>query len=668
MPSNLFMALVVLPILGFLSVRVEAQAPTYRYHICSNTTSFTANSTYQSNLNLLLSSLTSNATRDIGFYYTTAGVQNSISEVVYGSFLCRGDLTPDLCQECVTTIAKDGVQKYCPLEKISIIWYDECMLRYTNQSFLNRLDKDPQISMVNIWNVTDPTRFTQLLAETINGLVALASNAPSGAKKYATKEAPFTGFQQLYSLVQCTPDISSTSCDTCLREAIAQLSGCCTGKEGARILSPSCNVRYGVYPFYTTEAVTPSPLPQPPTLPPPPPGKDQISSLIIVAIVVPIAIVLFLVGCFFLRRKARKKCNALQEQNVGNKISTVKSLQFDFATIEAATNQFSVNNRLGEGGFGVVYKGTLPNGREIAVKRLSRSSGQGVKEFENEVVLVAKLQHRNLVRLLGFCSEGEEKILIYEHVQNKSLDHFLFNPDIQVKLDWSSRYKIIDRIARGILYLHQDSRLKIIHRDLKASNILLDGEMNPKISDFGMARIFGVDQTQGRTRRIVGTYGYMSPEYVMHGQFSEKSDVYSLGVLILEIITGKKNTKLYQSDRGEDLLTYAAWKHWRDGTAEELLDSNLRCSYSRNEVIKCIYIGLLCVQEDPKERPTMQTVFLMLSRYSFTMPLPQKPAFFLYGKAESNMPSVATGSSYQPTSSSVSCSVNEASITELFPR
>ncbi|KAL6207072.1 hypothetical protein ACLB2K_024317 [Fragaria x ananassa] len=670
MSSNLFTALVVLPILGFLSVCIEAQAPAYRYHSCDNTTNFIPNSSYQSNLNLLLSSLTSNATRDIGFYYATAGVQNSTAEVVYGSFLCRGDLTPDVCQECVATVAKDGVQKYCPLGKIAIIWYDYCMLRYQNQSFLNIMDEAPRVSMLNTGNISDPTRFMQLLGETVNGLVDLASNAPSGAKKYATKEADFTGFQKLYSLVQCTPDLSSTSCETCLRGAVAQLPGCCNGKQGGNVLYPSCNVRYEVYPFYTTEAATPSPPPRPLILPPPPPGNDQISSLIIVAIVVPIAIVLFLVGCFLLRRKTRKEYDALQGQNGGSEISeitTVESLQFDFATIEAATNQFSVSNRLGEGGFGEVYKGTLPNGQEVAVKRLSRSSGQGVKEFKNEVVLVAKLQHRNLVRLLGFCSEGEEKILIYEFVQNKSLDHFLFDSDIQVKLDWSTRYKIIGGIARGILYLHQDSRLKIIHRDLKASNILLDGEMNPKVSDFGMARIFGVDQTQECTRMIVGTYGYMSPEYAMHGQFSVKSDVYSLGVLILEIVTGKKNTSFYQSDRGEDLLTYA-WKHWREGTLEELLDSSLRGSYARNEVTRCIHIGLLCVQEDPEERPTIQTIVLMLSSYSISMPLPEKPAFFLHSKGDLNMPSVATGASDKPTSSSVSYSVNEVSITELFPR
>lgn len=269
---NLFKALVVQSILGFLSVSIEAQAPTLRSYACSNTTNFIPNSTYQSNLNLLLSSLTSNATRDIGFYYSTVGLQEPTAEV-YGSFLCRGDLTPDSCKQCVAIIAKDGVQQYCPLRKIAVLWYDLCMLRYSNQSFLGKMDEDPQVELYNTGNITEPTRFAQLLAETLNGLVAPASNAPSGAKKYATKEANFTGFQNLYTLVQCTPDLSITSCDTCLRGAITQLPGCCTGKQGAHVLYPSCNVRYEIVPFYTTEAATPSPPPQSPLLPPPPPGS-----------------------------------------------------------------------------------------------------------------------------------------------------------------------------------------------------------------------------------------------------------------------------------------------------------------------------------------------------------------------------------------------------------
>lgn len=178
---------------------------------------------------------------------------------------------------------------------------------------------------------------------------------------------------------------------------------------------------------------------------------------------------------------------------------------FSFGTIQAATNYFSDANKLGEGGFGPVYKGKLIDGKEIAVKRLSTRSGQGLVEFKNEVQLIVKLQHRNLVRLLGCCIQNEEKLLIYEYMANTSLDCFLFDPEKSKQLDSEKRANIVNGIARGLLYLHEDSRLKIIHRDLKASNVLLDDDMNAKISDFGTARIFGGNEIEASTNRIVGT-------------------------------------------------------------------------------------------------------------------------------------------------------------------
>ncbi|XP_065629357.1 G-type lectin S-receptor-like serine/threonine-protein kinase At4g27290 [Quercus suber] len=233
--------------------------------------------------------------------------------------------------------------------------------------------------------------------------------------------------------------------------------------------------------------------------------------------------------------------NVMIDQNIEGQSEDMEVTFFTLATIATATDNFSSNNKLGEGGFGLVYKGTLVDGKEIAVKRLSRSSGQGLNEFKNEVILIAKLQHRNLVRLLGYCIEGDEKILIYEYMLNGSLDSFIFDQTRAKVLGWSMRFDIIHGIARGLLYLHEDSRLRIIHRDLKASNVLLDSKMIPKISDFGMARIVGGDQTEGNTRRVVGTYGYMAPEYAINGIFSVKSDVFSFGILLLEIISGKKN-------------------------------------------------------------------------------------------------------------------------------
>ncbi|MBA0739751.1 hypothetical protein Gogos_012988 [Gossypium gossypioides] len=272
---------------------------------------------------------------------------------------------------------------------------------------------------------------------------------------------------------------------------------------------------------------------------------------------------------------------------------------FNLGSLAAATNNFSEGNRLGQGGFGAVYKGELPGGQEIAVKRLSAKSCQGLEEFKNEIILIAKLQHRNLVRLLGCSIQGDEKMLIYEYMPNKSLDYFLFNEAWKEKLDWRTRLSIIEGIARGLLYLHRDSRLRIIHRDLKASNILLDGEMNPKISDFGMARIFRGNQHEANTVRVVGTYGYMSPEYAMEGLFSVKSDVYSFG----------------------------AWDLWNEDKAMDLVDPSIRDSCSSNEMLKSIHIGMLCVQDSAMHRPTMAAVMLLLESETPTLPMPRQPSY-----------------------------------------
>ncbi|CAL1397722.1 unnamed protein product [Linum trigynum] len=352
-------------------------------------------------------------------------------------------------------------------------------------------------------------------------------------------------------------------------------------------------------------------------------------------------------------------------------------LQFDFETIRAATNDFGHDSKLGEGGFGVVYKGILPNEQEVAVKRLGRNSRQGDIEFKNEANLVAKLQHRNLVRLLGFCLEGGERLLIYEFIPNASLDHFLFDVEKRKDLTWERRYKIIRGITRGMLYLHEDSRLRIIHRDLKASNILLDTEMDPKISDFGMARLFDMDETEGNTSRIVGTYGYMAPEYAMHGQFSVKSDVFSFGVLVLEIVSGHKSSYVHR-DSMENLLSYA-WKNWRNETCTNLVDSSLGTNddVSGAEIARCIHIGLLCVQENVNDRPTMASVALMLSSHAVTLPLPSKPAFFIptAGAGSSSWSYSNSTSRDGITNSGSSLSVealpfsrSDASMTELYPR
>ncbi|XP_054782583.1 G-type lectin S-receptor-like serine/threonine-protein kinase CES101 [Prosopis cineraria] len=300
---------------------------------------------------------------------------------------------------------------------------------------------------------------------------------------------------------------------------------------------------------------------------------------------------------------------------------------FSFESIVAATNNFSVSNKIGEGGFGPVYKGTLTDGQEVAIKRLSQSSGQGLTEFKNEAKLMAKLQHTNLVRLLGFCIQRDERILVYEYMSNKSLDYYLFDEIKQRVLDWGKRFAIIEGVAQGLLYLHKYSRLKVVHRDLKAGNILLDEEMNPKIFDFGMARIFGPKGYEESTNRIVSTYGYMAPEYAMNGIVSNKIDVFSFGVLLLEILSGKKNNSCYDLDHSLNLTGYA-WRLWNEGRTLELIESSLNEPSAQKKVLRGIHTGLLCVQDQAIDRPSMVDVISFLSNDTIQLVQPKQPAFF----------------------------------------
>ncbi|KAK4358390.1 hypothetical protein RND71_024000 [Anisodus tanguticus] len=372
--------------------------------------------------------------------------------------------------------------------------------------------------------------------------------------------------------------------------------------------------------------------------------QKQKSTKLKVAIPIGVIAALLFLSCFtyicYRKRRSSKvkesTTNSLIQNTEGEAIELIDIQDdkgnievpfFSFESILVATDDFSETNKLGQGGFGPVYKGIFSGGREIAVKRLSSHSGQGINEFKNEVMLIARLQHRNLVRLLGYCFQSSEQILLYEYMENKSLDTFIFDRRRGMILDWSKRFDIIEGIARGLLYLHHDSRLRIIHRDLKTSNILLDEELNPKISDFGLARVVEGKITQANTNKVVGTYGYMAPEYAIDGLFSIKSDVFSFGIVMLEIITGRRNTGFFYQEEESNLLGHA-WRLWKEDKAMDLVDQSLHESCNKEEAIKCLNIGLLCVQEDPKDRPNTSNIVMMLASENIvSLPSPNQPAF-----------------------------------------
>ncbi|RZB43824.1 Cysteine-rich receptor-like protein kinase 29 [Glycine soja] len=680
----------------FLLFTLISQAtakPEYPYAVCiTEGGDYAPNSTYQTNLNTVLSRIISTTQNDYGFYNSSYGQE---PDRVYANGLCRGDVTPHACLTCLNN-SHLLLLKQCPHQKRAIGGYAECMLHYSYRSVLGYYDSDFRVYLQSKTNVKDWDQYSYVLMKLLSRLKVKAATTDSYLnRKYASGNATIPGSQTIFAVVQCAPDLTVAQCNDCLDGAISEIPKCCNHMSGGVVIKFRCNFRYESSRFYEPTADTltlqlsplesPSPSPTPASTTANYPEstyhginyynmarrKGNKSQAAIAKYVVPIVVFVgFLIFvCIYLRvRKPTKLFES--EAKVDDEIEQVGSSLFDFDTIRVGTNNFSPANKLGQGGFGPVYKGMLFNEQEVAIKRLSSNSGQGEIEFKNEVLLMSRLQHRNLVRLLGFCFEREERLLVYEFLPNKSLDYFLFDPIKRAHLDWKTRYKIIEGIARGLLYLHEDSQRRIIHRDLKLSNILLDADMNPKISDFGFARLFNVDQTLFNASKIAGTYGYMAPEYARHGKLSMKLDVFSFGVIILEIVSGQKNGGFRNGDNVEHLLSIA-WTNLRKGTTTNIIDPTLNNAF-RDEIVRCIYIGLLCVQEKVADRPTMASVVLMLESHSFALPVPLQPAYFMNNSCLSDIQflgcsSAETGSNEQ-RSNSADVSANEASISSLYPR
>ncbi|XP_022848313.1 probable LRR receptor-like serine/threonine-protein kinase At1g56140 isoform X1 [Olea europaea var. sylvestris] len=329
---------------------------------------------------------------------------------------------------------------------------------------------------------------------------------------------------------------------------------------------------------------------------------------LIVGIVVAVGAVssLSLFTMYYLARRRKRQKRYEDEEFLG---MDARPYTFTYVELRVATDDFSSSNKLGEGGFGPVYKGTLEDGRMVAVKQLSVASHQGKSQFVAEIATISAVQHRNLVKLYGCCIEGDKRLLVYEYLENRSLDQALFGGNGNLCLDWPTRFDICLGVARGLAYLHEESRLRIVHRDVKASNILLDSELNPKISDFGLAKLYDDKKTHISTR-VAGTIGYLAPEYAMRGHLTEKADVFGFGVVALEIVSGRANSDSRLEEDRIYLLEWA-WHLHESNRGMELVDTNLS-AFDEDEVKRVIGVALLCYQTSPTRRPSMSRVVAML--------------------------------------------------------
>ncbi|KAI4297539.1 hypothetical protein L6164_037425 [Bauhinia variegata] len=601
----------------------------------------------QGDLTALLSSLTSHSTN--GFHNASGRYQHQTgSESMYGESFCWNYVSPSRCKSCVAN-ASEQILRHCQNYFYGQIAYDVCMLQYwtfVTESYINlKIFTDNTSEPLDENECRYADENMRILIRQVNELSLM----------FKATVFRISDSVKRYGSVQCR-DLKG--CHDCLVKLIDRFSGNCRGRGWRAwwmVSVPAvCAMRFADSPL-DVSLDQPSPASKP--------GRSKIVIISVICGLVTIALPsCFILWCRYKKAKDGPKVEespVLTRDSVQNKDTMELDLaMFPLSTLQDITFNFSDQCKIGKGGSGTVYKGILPDGRNIAVKRLSRNTGRGLEELKNEATFIAKLQHRNLVKLLGCCFEGNEKLLVYEYMPNGSLDFHLFDMENRTQLLWNIRKNIIIGVAKGLLYLHQDSTLPVIHRDLKASNILLDYDMTPKISDFGLARTFGKDQP-ANTRRIAGTIGYMSPEYAMKGIFSVKSDVFSFGVLILEIISGKRNMGLYVSEHGINLVTYA-WRLWCEGNVIMLMDPFLEKSSTTSEVIKCIHIALLCLQPNPADRPTMPTVVTMLAKDAMELPNPKEPPF--------SVGRVILEEGESTSDNSMNCSINQLTLSDCAPR
>ncbi|XP_071717008.1 cysteine-rich receptor-like protein kinase 2 [Rutidosis leptorrhynchoides] len=535
----------------------------------------------------------------------------------FGLAQCYGDLSTEDCILCYAEAR--NVLPHCYPNNGGRIYLDGCFVRFQNYNFY-----EEYTGLNDTYVCGNATTKSRAFQDTVTRAISNAVTIALGNDEYFGKEQMLVSGswnEYVYVLANCWGTLSPSSCRACLANATASISKCLPWSEG-RALNTGCFMRYSDTNFHNHVLTTSS--------------ASNTGKVIVIVVTFISSVVVVVVGSaigiyIWQYRYIQKKRKGSFDAEKMVKMLNDNSWNFKYSTLEKATGHWDESNKIGQGGFGTVYKGVLLDGREVAVKRLFFNIKFRAADFYNEVNMISNVEHKNLVRLLGCSCSGRESILVYEYLPNRSLNRFIFDATLGKTLNWEKRFDIITGTAEGLAYLHENRRNRIIHRDIKASNILLDFRFRAKIADFGLARSLQDDKTHISTA-IAGTLGYMAPEYLAHGHLTEKADVYSFGILLLEVVTGIENNRKNITTDYTDSLVFTVWKHFKQGTVEEIFDPNLKMHISPNnkfkkEAIRAVHVGLLCIQEAPSLRPCMSRVRKMLTKYDEPLPAPSNPPF-----------------------------------------
>ncbi|KAI3519027.1 hypothetical protein L1887_07998 [Cichorium endivia] len=561
---------------------------------------------------------------------------------------CRNYMSTRDCLACFDFA--DRSIRYCAGATGGRAILDGCFLRYESKAFYDQTTTPGNAGLCGNRTLSRQRDFET----TVDGLMSNLSIATPKINGYfaaVTAHVNGTNTSTAYAIAQCATTITPDGCRDCLQVAYANIKSCATDVTDGRTVDSGCFMRYSASPFFPNSSsidITPFLLPD---------GSSSKKGAIIGGVVGGIGGLIILLMIMLLWY-----CRSRKRTATGSRLYGATELQgpmaYSYNDLKKATKNFREDNKLGEGGFGDVYKGILKDGDIVAVKKLAIGSSTAKDNFEREVGVISNVHHRNLIRLLGCCSKEPEFLLVLEYMANGSLEKYLYG-EKRGNLRWKQRFDIIFGTARGLAYLHEQYHVTIIHRDIKPSNILLDNDFQPKIADFGLARLLPEDQTHISTI-FAGTRGYTAPEYAIDGKLSEKVDTYSFGIVVLEIVSGKRCTDVPNESAGDQYLLEHAWNLYETGMQLKLVDETLDPSdYREEEIKKVIEIALMCTQSPVSMRPTMSEVVMLLSdRFRVQNPPSRQNV---------NFPDIRIQVD-NSTSTSLSMSNAEATITELTGR